>query len=307
MNTLLFHTIELNTREHPLSLGLLYLYCPAAAYWWRVGVEITFPPDPVWLAVADYAAQPPRTLREYLEERGLKSLLDDARKYVQQVTAARQRLPHITAPELLPTFPGGKLPLRKRFGIKDALNALGGADGFFAYVRTWAFLLGDWKAKIPFAQVEIRPLWVAVRFEGLRSAYRLPAWGFFSANNGTKGPLVLGVPPGEHPAVLSTLYLLAQSNDQTPWEHSPQVWGLKLDGDAAPVDPLVPPDEAGRALLALAERARQATVPEPLVSLSAPERCFRCPFRHVCFTNERTWTPQARAFIGAQVTEGAGP
>ena len=298
MSVLLFRTVANNPRKHPLSLGLLYLYCPAAAYWWRVGVEIEPPFDPVWQAIEDYAVQPPHTLREYLEERGLKVLLDEARKYVDQVKTTRQRLPHIVAPELLPTFPGGKLPLRVRFGIKEPLAAIGGADGFFAYVRTWAFLIQDWMAKVPFENIRIEPLWVAVRFDGLRAAYRLPAWAFFPADEERRTPYVLGVPPGG-PDAMATLYLFAQSPDKHPWEHEPQVWRLHLDGRAEPVDPPVSPQDTASALMWLGERAERARSPFPLASLASPWKCASCVFREMCLDDgARKWTPQAAAVFG---------
>ena len=303
MSALLFRTIASNPRNHPISLGLLYAWCPAAAYWWRVGVEIEPPFDAVWQAVEDYTAQPPRTMREYLEGHGLGSLIDEARRYIEQVKTARQRLPHVTAPELLPTFPGGKLPLRRRFSIREALENIGGADGFFAYVRTWAFLIPDWLATMPFEHIRLETTWVAVRFDGLRAAYRLPAWAFFpetaeSGNDHT--PVVLGVPPGNF-AALASLYLLAQSEDKRAWKRAPQVWQLSLDGQAAPVDPVVPVNDAANALLVMGERAGAVENPLPLASLVDPAQCKRCVFRSMCFDERaRTWTPQAAAFAGKE-------
>ena len=299
MSALLFRTIANNPRNHPIGLGLLYAWCPAAAYWWRVGVEIKPPFDPVWQAVEDYAAQPPRTLRQYLEDYNLENLLDDARRYIEQVKAARQRLPHVTAPELLPTFPGGKLPLRKRFGIRQALKNIGEVEGFFAYIRTWAFLIPDWLAAVPYERIYIATTWVSVRFDGLRSAYRLPAWAIFSKDTDgkEKTPLVLGVPPGGF-AALATVYLLAQSGDKQAWERAPQVWQMARDGTAAPVDPVIPVKDTAQALLMIGERAGGAQKPLPLASLVNPEQCRRCVFRSMCFDESaRAWTPQASAFM----------
>jgi len=298
MNTLLFQAVThpRNTRLHPISLGLLYLYCPAAAYWWKAGVEIRPPFSPVWQAVEDYTAEPPRTLRDFLEGKyGLKGLLDEAKKYIEQVKAARQRLPHVTAPELLPTFPGGKLPLRKRFGINKELKRIGDAEGFFAYIRTWAFLVPDWMARVPFQEIKMVTLWAPVRFSGLRSAYWLPVWAFFGKNDDpTKDtPLILGVPPGE-PEVIATLYLFAQSPNKHPWERKPQVWGLELTGEVSPVDPFVPAEQAGEALLALGRKAEEGNRPLPAAALGKPAQCRECPFRHLCLEQDGGgWTPQA--------------
>ncbi len=302
MSTLLFRTIASNPRNHPISLGLLYAWCPAAAYWWRVGVEVEPPFDPVWQAVEDYTAQPPRTLRQYLEDRGLANLLDDARRYIEQVTAARQRLPHVRAPELLPTFPGGKLPLRKRFGIREALEDIGGAEGFFAYVRTWAFLIPDWLAAIPFEGIRLKTSYVRVRFGGLRAPYRLPVWEFVltSGNGGNATPVVLGVPPNNF-AALASLYLMAQSEGEHAWKHAPQVWQLFLNGTASPVDPMTPAEDAGQAMLALAARAQHDEHPLPWASLVSPAQCEHCVFRSMCFDERaRAWTPQASAFLKAE-------
>jgi len=295
MSVSLFRSINNNPRNHPLSLGLLYAYCPAAAYWWRVGVEIRPPFNAVWQAVEDYSARPPRTLRQYLEDYGLESLLDDARRYIEQVKAARQRLPYVKSPELLPTFPGGKLPLRKRFGIRDELEAIGGAEGFFAYVRAWAFLIPDWLAAMPYKHVYPEAIWVAVHFDGLRSAYRLPTWAFFT-EDGRHSPLVLGVPPDAFPA-LASLYLLAQAEGKHAWMHTPQVWQLALDGSATPVDPIPSADDIAHALLAMGEYAGRAENPLPLASLVNPAKCRECVFRGMCFNEKsRAWTPQASVF-----------
>ena len=297
-DALLWRVIAGNFRTHPVTLGLLYLYCPAAVYWWRAGVEVTAPPiDPVCQAMQDYTAQPPRTMREFLEEYGVASLADDFRKYIEQVKTARQRLPHIKAPELLPTFPGGKLPLRRRFGIQQELKRFGGADGLFEYVRTWAFLVDDWKAGIPLAMgAQFRAIRVVVRLDGMRRPYSLPAWSLHVG--GREDPDALCVFDGT-PTVLRALYLLAQTAGERAWHTAPQVWLLRRDGTAPPLDPPAPIDQQAQALLKAAQLAKQTEAPFPAAALVSPKQCETCPFRSLCYNDRREWTPQVVGAIGA--------
>jgi len=294
--TLLFHAVSRNAREHPLSAALLYLYCPAAAYWWRAGVEIAPPHDPVWQAVEDYSATPPRTLREYLVAYGLQSLLDDAKRYVEQVTAARQRLPHVRAPELLPTFPGGKLPLRKRFGIKEALEHIGGADGFFSYVRTWAFLIGDWLTQVHYPNITLETAEVSVAFAGVKRPYRMPAWFIrYQHQDSNVSPPGIGI-PASVPFAATVLYYFAQSQSKTAWKQQPQLWLFYPTGEIAPLDPLVSPDDMAAALLKVAAIASKEEAPYPLGSMASPDKCRFCPFKEVCF-QDLSWTPQAMRWV----------
>jgi len=134
-----------NRRGHPLLLALLYVFCPAAAHWWLAGADPLIPFDPLWQAHNLRAGG--RTLREALEAWGLGELLPTARKYVDRVEAFRAQSQHlrVTAPELLPTFLGGKLPVADRHGLAGAFERIGGWENFFPFVRAWAFTVRDWQ------------------------------------------------------------------------------------------------------------------------------------------------------------------
>lgn len=299
MNAWLLRVLHENPhgRRHPLLLGLLRAYCPAAAHWFHAGAEVPRPFHPVWQALEDYATQPNKTLRDFLDEYGVGKLRGEAKRYIEKVRAARQRFPYLKAPELLPTFRGAEIPLQQRFGIQRELEAMGGPEGFFAYVRTWAFLVTDWAAAFPFPN--LRAWWGAfpVHFRGLKRPIRLPTpyWSEADATDGeSPPPRVLGV-PADAPAALQALYLFARSPGRVPWPHEPQVWLLHLDGTATPLDPVVRVEAQVQALLQWGEAA---AVRAPVRALASPTDCDACPFVGVCFrepARPRAWTPQAAA------------
>jgi len=289
-----------NHRDHPMVLGVLYLYCPAAAYWHRAGVASTAPWHPVWQAVKDYGSDPEKTLRDYLKTYEVDDLRDEARRYVEQVTAARQRLAHIASPELLPTFPGGKMPLRRKFNVSRPLQKMGGDQGFFAYVRTWAFVIGDWTARLPYSGLRLRWGVFPAMVQGMQKPIWLPA--IYWQRNTEITPLVIGVPSNLPPA-LQALYFFVQSPTKTPWQVQPQIWALQPDGLAHPLDSRIVPLELTQAIIALGRRAMKVRTPLPLASMRDPGAvCAACPFAEVCFIDATTgagvrWTPQAGAFM----------
>ena len=96
-----------NARGHPILAALAYAFCPAAARWWLAGAEPQPPFDPTWQALADLSSG--GTLAEHLTRYGFPNLLDEMKRYVEEVQA--YRLQHkVQAPETLPTFRGGRLP-----------------------------------------------------------------------------------------------------------------------------------------------------------------------------------------------------
>ena len=112
-----------NPRGHPILAALVYAYCPAAARWWQAGADPVTPFDPLWQALEDLALG--RTLKEALSSYRFDDLMDVAQTYVEQVDAWRNRHPGIRAPELLPTFPGGRIEMSRRFGHRDAIRKFG--------------------------------------------------------------------------------------------------------------------------------------------------------------------------------------
>jgi hypothetical protein len=137
-----------NRRGQPLLLALLHVFCPAAARWWLAGADPLVPFDPLWQA--HHLRATGRTLREVLEEWEFGPLMPAARKYVERVRAFREQPQHrhIRAPELLPTFLGGRLPVAERHGLDRASGRIGGWQNFFPFIRAWAFTLQDWQQEL---------------------------------------------------------------------------------------------------------------------------------------------------------------
>ncbi len=140
-----------NPRGHPILAALLYGFCPAAARWWLAGADPVIPFDPLWRALEDIASG--SILKETLSSYGFEDLLDIAQTYVGQVDAWRSRHPGIHAPEMLPTFSGGRIEMSRRFGQRAAIRKFGDRwDNFFAYIRAWAFVASDWEARLRFSE-----------------------------------------------------------------------------------------------------------------------------------------------------------
>ncbi len=281
-----------NPDGHPLLLALWRLWCPVAAWWWRAGArprEDLYRPHPVIRAVEDYARDPRKKLRDYLKAYGLEKLADEARKYIDEVKTARQRLPHVPAPETLPTFPGGKIPLDRRFGIRRELEAMGGEKGFLEYVRTWAFLIDDWRRGLPFPRPRLRLLDAAIRAQGMSRPLYVSVWAWTHPGTGTPWALFLPTSPPAHRG----LWHLTQSADRNPWPHMPQIWQGDETGRVSPGSTSVPAETLLAWMLPWGrEVARWERPPVPLGALQGEARCRACPFRHMCFVEfKHPWKP----------------
>ena len=182
MHTDLFTALldKRNPRGHPILAALLYAFCPAAARWWLAGADPVIPFDPLWQALEDLISG--STLKEALSSYGFESLVDVAQTYVNQVDAWRDRHPGIDAPELLPTFPGGRIEMSRRFGHRAGIRKFGGRwENFFAYVRAWAFVVRDWEAAMRFPKhPQLSQVRLALTLKGIRRPADFPAWSWMS-------------------------------------------------------------------------------------------------------------------------------
>jgi len=281
-----------NPRTHPAVVGLWRLWCPVAAAWFTGGADPIpqYVPHPLIRAVEDYASDPETTLKERLEQYGLSKMLPGLKKYIDDVKTARQRLPHIHAPELLPTFPGGLIPLDMRMGIGREIAAFGGEDAVLEYVRIWAYVIDDWRSQMPFPQDQndIRLLDAIVPFAGWRRPLALPVWAWVSPGRNT--PWALFSPPA-YPVHVALLHE-AQSAGKTLWPNLPQIYEGTREGL---MNPAIPSVEARALLTWLNSMGKRPPYPgeaAPAVILH-PHRCEVCPFRHMCFDDMKgsTWTP----------------
>jgi hypothetical protein len=277
-----------NPRGHPILAAVLYAFCPAAARWWLAGAEPEQLFDPLWQALTDLGGG--RTLKEALTSYGFETLLADAKQYVEQVEAFRRLHPGVAAPERLPTFGGGHLELAKRFGLREAIDKLGGRwENFFAYVRAWAFLVSDWEAEMRFTGTpELAHRRLMLTLPGIRRPVRFPAWVWIErvgAASLTGARVVIGllVIGREQDELRFALARLAGPEGDKPWPSRPEVWAMEREnGKAEPIDPHLPLEGLAPLVARLADLAKQGPYP-PLGALTSPERCRACGFSAQCY------------------------
>ena len=274
-----------NPRGHPILTALLYSFCPAAARWWLAGAEPVIPFDPVWQALRDCSRG--GTLLETLLGYGFETLIEDVKLYVDQVDAWRDRHPGLVAPERLPTFSGGRLPLSKKFGLKEAINQLGGQwENFFRYIHAWAFLIRDWEVAM---RLLVPPAFNLVRLTVTLAGVRRPAYlhcwfWLVEIKRSTRRILGLMVANGEGDLLRSSLVRRSQPAGEKPWPTPPEVWSLRQEDSASQVVNFpIRDEELSEVVLNLAHTAQQGPH-VPLPALQGSRRCRSCSFQAQCFT-----------------------
>jgi hypothetical protein len=265
-----------NRRGQAVLAAILYVFCPAAARWWLAGADPVIPFDP--LREAYRMRESGRTLREVLDGWGLGELTGHARKFVEQVEAFRDQNQHrhLTAPELLPTFLGGRLPVADRHGLAAAFENIGGWQNFYPFVRVWAFSLRDWQTALG---------WPAIRrFERLE----------ITTTAFSKGPLQITVWSMAGPE-RTALGLLAGPGGRGAW--CAEIISHCLGPGS--VDNLFLLFETGQvqrvearfgveAIQKLIERSAGLARNGPFLPMNAlndPSSCRRCGFNHLCWEN----------------------
>ncbi|HUF37158.1 MAG TPA: hypothetical protein VMN57_01435 [Anaerolineales bacterium] len=264
-----------NRRGHPVLAALLYVFCPAAARWWLAGADPVVPFDPLWQA--HHLRSSGRTLRAVLEDWELGKLIGHARKYVEQVEAfrAQPQHRHIPAPELLPTFLGGRLPVAIRHGLSEAFEEIGGWQNFYPFVRAWAFSPRDWAGALGWREVR-RMERTAIALEALWaepvafSAWRLSGdgrtvLGLLAPADRFAGAWIAGVAAcGRSTVQREELYLLSETGRTS---RAGGGFGVRANRD-------------------LIERASSAAREGPHIPVNALERpslCRRCGYHHICW------------------------
>lgn len=300
-----------NPRGHPLLAALLYAFCPAAARWWLAGADPTLLPfDPAWQALKDLSSG--ETLKDALTRYGFEDILDEAKRYVNDVDAYRRTHPGIDAPETLPTFPGGRMSLDRRFGLSDAIANLGKDwSNFFAYIRAWAFLCPEWEARIQFfAAPELGHVRLTLTLPGIRRPAYLPAW-LWTLKQEYAIRIVIGLPIDDEQdeirfslAARSPAYLPANEVEadkaeskppggSRPWPVPPEVWALNRNsGIAEPRDPRLDDEHLLALINSLANAADEKGPHPPLVALQRPSDCRKCGYLALCYQDHRL-TPLA--------------
>ncbi len=277
-----------NRRGHPVLAAILYLFCPASARWWLAGADPVVRFDP--LSKAHRLRASGRVLREVLEGWGLGQLTGHARKYVEQVEAFREQPQHrhLLAPELLPTFLGGKLPVAARHGLSAEFEAIGGWQNFYPFIRAWAFSLRDWQASLGWPEVpQLEPTGIeSTAFSA--EPVMLSVWKLSCRDRSAFGLLVSEGDGAGWIAEL-TLHLLGSG-------FAPDLMVLEEAGRAERAAPRFG-EQVLRDIVRRASKLAQNGPHLPVNALTDPSRCRRCGFHHLCWADgERSLTPFALSF-----------
>jgi hypothetical protein len=215
--------------------------------------------------------------------------MSHARKYVEQVEAFREQPQHrhLLAPELLPTFLGGKLPVAARHGLSAEFEAIGGWRNFYPFIRAWAFSLRDWQAFLGWPEVpELEHTGIeATAFSAepvLLSVWKLSGKG--------RSGLGLLVSEGDRAAWIAelTLQLLGSG-------FAPDLLVLLETGRAERVEPRFG-EQVLRDIVGSASKLAKNGPHLPVNALTDPSRCRRCGFNHLCWADERSLTAFALSF-----------
>jgi hypothetical protein len=277
-----------NPRGHPILAALAYAFCPAAARWWMAGAVPDPAPAPVREALADMAAG--KTLREALTERGFAPVLEEAPRYVRAVEAFRRAHPGIRAPERSEFFLEAydRLPLAKRFGLTEAVRPLGGWEGFYEYLRAFAFLIEDWGHGMGFRSPAVEAAELAISLPGIRRPAYFPAFVF------VEGPReVIGALSEDGGQDLRLPLFVRADRADGRWRGRPEVWVLSPDGEARPYRPWIA-DEALPDLVGdLARAAREGPWPPLRALRSGGTGCAGCGFRGLCWPDGDQLQPPA--------------
>lgn len=282
------NTVE---KPNPVVTALLYSFCPAAAHWYVRGIppEVVF--DVVWRALEDYATG--KSLAECLRAYGLDILIPDVKNYIEQVTLFRSRNSGFgVAPELMPTFTGGRSS-QNVFRLRKELSHLGGSwKNVVAYARVWAFLMRDWKyqMKVPLGEKAVRTFQkftVSLSVPGLPSSSKVhfPVWGWH-VTVGKVQSVYLGlfVSAQRQDAVrFAIVYNADPAGDQGWPGQRPYLFGLDRDlGTANPIHLALEHKDVLPMVLKMDEAARRG--PNfPLAALRDRDNCLSCGYKKACY------------------------
>ena len=278
-----------NRRGHPILSAMLYSFCPTAARWWIAGADPEPIFDPVWQAIKDWDSG--INLTEQLENYGLEKVIEVVDEYLKAVEYYREHNDYdLPSPELSPSFKGGKIPRECRFEAESGIQNLGGNwDSLFVYVRTWAFLLDDWRISIHIDEgmkYNLKLETVALTLPDYRQPVHFETL-VWRVQAGHVREARIGVLVQGDERDLLRFGLLSRSSPQgdRPWPNLPQVYSLdRVTGEAEQAKLSV----SNRGFLGLvrqlAEVAQEGPYP-PLNALQRPSVCKGCGYQHFCYHN----------------------
>ena len=300
-----------NHRGNPILNALLYVFCPAAAYWWQFGAKVIVPDDIVWLAMTDFARG--ESIKDVLESHGVDEPTNQKLKqYYAAVNEWRNRS-HDPAPELSSMFPlKAHFGPPANFGNSDVYQHFGGQWRYlFEYVRVWSILIYQWQDAIaPGASddgdIEFKQLEVALSAPGVKRPVYFPVWAWeqkVGLSKRTHFGLLVNFPGvSRNPQVIRNKiqglqdqlrFALVQRSARTDnelWASPPDLYALdRVTGASTPFDVVVNTSDTLKMVLGLSEAARTAPY-YPLGALQAPEKCGVCCFRRECYQGGNTLT-----------------
>ena len=289
-------------REHPILLSLLYAYCPIAAKWWMSGADPSVPYDVVWDAVSEFASG--TTLKDTIEQRGLKDLRGHVKKFIKTVEAYRNSpTTNFRGSELSPLFRGDEIEVTARFGYEAIFDRYFGGQwrNVMKFVRAWAFMIPDWRG-----DCGIQPGKSEFVFEALpvalsvpRLTWRMIAWPawVWRVSTGLAKQVYLGLMVNDNIQDELRFALVTRSpgyfkdyeeggekkRKLVPWEAAPYVFALERQvGTAEPFKALFEVEKLVASIPNLAAIARKGASP-PLGLLSNSKKCEHCGYRQLCF------------------------
>jgi len=278
-----------NRRGHPILSAMLYSFCPTAARWWIAGADPEPPFDPVWQAIKGWNSG--TNLTEQLEKYSLGKVIDVVGQYVEDVEQYRKdHKDGPPSPELSPSFKGGQISREHRFESENGIQNMGGNwDNLFAYVRTWAFLLDDWRKSIHLdrgANFNLKLETVSLTLPDYRQPVHFDTlvWRV-QIGHVTEIRIGLLVQRGEVDLLRFALLGLSSPHGDRPWPNLPRVYALDREtGEAVLADLPVSNRNVPKLVGQLAKAAQEGPYP-PLNALQCPSVCKSCGYLHFCYHN----------------------
>ena len=276
-----------NARGNPILSALVYTFCPAAAHWWLVGADPTPPFDPVWKSLEDLSTG--KTLLEFLTQYGFENLLEEIRSYIREVEEYRNQHSKLQAPELMPLFRGGKIPVSRRYGSQNAIHNLGGDwRNLFIYVRTWAFLVHDWRIAMQIERDSGCVPWaekVCLALYGVNLPVQFDVWIWqVPVGHVTETRIGSLISNGEQDQLRFSLLNRCTTLGSQPWSNTPAIYSLNREtGEAKHFDQLLANRDLEKTVESLSNLAKKGPHP-PLNALQRPSLCKQCGYQQLCFT-----------------------
>ena len=298
-------------KNHPVYLGLLYTYCPAAAGFWQAGAPVgprTLPYNGAWHVLSDYASGD-ATLSDKLEGFGVSEpMIKDVVGYVEAIKHYRRKYPYKDAPELEHTDDLVKADKVLRFGLQNVFddNFGGNWRNVYEYGRLWCYVLMDWARHIDGDRDKVRKFKVSAqniyirfpRFSSLPVSYPAFVW-MTMGNDGTLSQpnLVFLAEDAAHNQFRSAMAVLSAPSLEKVWEVEPRIFALDpINGKAELYEPLEDPNKLMEDLVDLGSAVKEGPFP-PVAAYSDPDKCEDCIFRKQCYTGKGELNDAARQKI----------